>query len=842
MADLTWEERQEIMDISAMQSAKIMRPSWHGPSLHGAPPIHGTADTSLRSSMHGVSVHGKFSSKITAADKQRVLEELQKTVFLPWSKKYKTWWFFTVFAAIFSVFFETICVAFLPAGFPPSNSSSALIEYILVVVFLVDMIVSFNLAYYDEHQGIVIYDRNSIRKHYMRRMFWVDLIGIFPFYLIVLACAGQIHKNTHLSQFLALSRLSRLVRSYRVFKLFRILQYNSHVSFTGLTLIRNFSFAIVWSHMAACAMYFIARQFDFSDHTWLGSKLDVAFLSTFERYVVALYWSIVTFATVGYGDFSATNNVYEQIFSMIYILLNIIIQAWMIGSITLLIVKGDEKTGVFRDALHVLHQYSALNSFDKPFEKGLRTQLKLEFDNREIADEQVLRHFPSSVRRKVLRRLYLPSLMQTDLMKGVRQQFVDAFLATCKVEIFSPGEEIVQRGSIASDLYLLVAGSVKVLPWDTGRPENTKVFTRSGSIPDSNDGQSTQPAANGSIFETPMEAGDFVNEIGFFTESPQLETIRTVTVCKTLTMSRSAYKAIAEDHPGSISRILNNLLEKVQDLASEYEEMPGVKLTKPLETLQAGSVFDDNDDPSYHNDVRRSVAAVQTQNALSSVQDLVKTHMNKLKDDHTTRFLFAASRDDVATISLMCEHGFDPNTADYDSRTALMVASMKGNVLAVNKLLSCHANPNLTDMHGSSALLEATRCGHSEIVNVLIKHGADLCMSESKAASTLCQAVFDGDIVLLRRLLQAGVDVNASDYDKRSPAHIAAAEGNVAAMRILVEFGADLSLRDRWNNTIDDEAERSHSGPMASFLESLKQPIPPQSSQEDQRAEDGSQG
>jgi hypothetical protein len=99
-----------------------------------------------------------------------------------------------------------------------------------------------------------------------------------------------------------------------------------------------------------------------------------------------------------------------------------------------------------------------MHDFDDAFMKGLKSQLKLGFQNQEISDEQVLKPFPSSVRRKILRRLYLKPLLQTQLMKGVRQQFVDAFLASCRVEIFSAGESIVERGSILSDLFLLVGG------------------------------------------------------------------------------------------------------------------------------------------------------------------------------------------------------------------------------------------------------------------------------------------------------------------------------------------------------------------------------------------------
>ena len=204
------------------------------------------------------------------------------------------------------------------------------------------------------------------------------------------------------------------------------------------------------------------------------------------------------------------------------------------------------------------------------------------------------------------------------------------------------------------------------------------------------------------------------------------------------------------------------------------------------------------------------------------MQDLVQMHINKQKDDHTTRFLFAASRDDTTTISLMCGQGFDPDSADYDNRTALMVASMKGNTEAVIKLLEYQANPNRVDMHGSSALYEAAKNGHETTMDALLKHGAELCMDESQAASTLCQTVFDSDILTLRRLLRARIQINASDYDKRAAVHIAAAEGNVAALKVLVELGADLTLKDRWNNSIEDEAKAANAGPVLEYLKTLK--------------------
>ena len=182
-----------------------------------------------------------------------------------------------------------------------------------------------------------------------------------------------------------------------------------------------------------------------------------------------------------------------------------------------------------------------------------------------------------------------------------------------------------------------------------------------------------------------------------------------------------------------------------------------------------------------------------------------------------------SSPQDTSTISSMCEQGFNPDSSDYDQRTALMVAAMKGNVDVIKKLLEYHCDPNLKDVHGTTALMEATKNNHEEVCDVLLSHDADLALSESEAASTLCQAVFDGDTMMLRRLLKAKILVNAGDYDKRTAAHIAAAESNHLALQVLVENGVDLSLKDRWGNTAADEAKRVKAGKIIDYLISLEQ-------------------
>ena len=516
------------------------------------------------------------------------------------------------------------------------NPSFYVLENMLTILFTADIIVNFNLAVNKDE--IMLIEREQIAKEYCRGMLWVDVLGVLPFERIaVLSCAkfiGQSDGN-NINLMLAPLRLLQIVRFHRIKKFSHDLRYDARVSLLTFTLIRNFAVVVISCHCQACTMYFLAHLHNFDEGTWLGPIVHNS-ESVFERYITALYLSITTFCTVGYGDFSPAN-LEEKIAGSFFMVLNIAIAAWIIGSITLLILKGDETTREYRDSLEVLHQYGAMHNFDETLMNRLRQQLRLGFNNREVADEQVLKYFPSAVRRKILRRLYKDSLVNTRIMKGIRPQFVDAFLTSCTVEIFSPGEEIVEKGSILSDLFLLVGGIAE-------------------TVTTPNLGSHAECIGHG-LRASKLETGDFIGEIGFFTESPQIYSVISVTVCKTLTMSRQAYKILAQDHPGSAGKILQNLLVKVEN-ASMQTHLP-----RTLAELRLGSNYYTENKQTENTSVETQSACNFQNESLTALKDLVTMHMRRTQDDDTTRLLFAASRGDTRTISLMCEHGFDPNNA-----------------------------------------------------------------------------------------------------------------------------------------------------------------------------------
>ena len=154
----------------------------------------------------------------------------------PWTRAYRTWWVFTVCCALLTVFTETYAIAFLPAGLLPFNDASSIIEFTLIAIFAIDIVINFNLAYFDDSDECIT-DPKQIAKHYFHGMFWWDMVGVFPFYLVALAIAGELGEDSQTAQYLAILRLTKLVRTHRAKQMFDTLQYNQKISLFSLTLV-----------------------------------------------------------------------------------------------------------------------------------------------------------------------------------------------------------------------------------------------------------------------------------------------------------------------------------------------------------------------------------------------------------------------------------------------------------------------------------------------------------------------------------------------------------------------------------------------------------------------------
>lgn len=90
---------------------------------------------------------------------------------------------------------------------------------IIDFLFLIDILLIFNTAFYTEDMEIITH-RKTIAKKYIRGWFFIDSLAILPFELI-LGAAGDYNALVRVARFGRLYKLVKLTKLFRIIKVIK---------------------------------------------------------------------------------------------------------------------------------------------------------------------------------------------------------------------------------------------------------------------------------------------------------------------------------------------------------------------------------------------------------------------------------------------------------------------------------------------------------------------------------------------------------------------------------------------------------------------------------------------
>ena len=347
----------------------------------------------------------------------------------------------------------------------------------------------------------------------------------------------------------------------------------------------------------------------------------------------------------------------EQAFTSVLILLNVLLAAYIVGTITNIVVRQDEQTRENREQRSKLKAYVDKHPvLSKDLRDSMEEHLQSYLNEKTTTDESVLSIYPNAVRRKVLQAIYLSTLKASSLFKGATNQMLDVVLSFVKLETFNLGDEIVSVGDYVQEFYVVVEGRARV-------------------VERSNEGANVDPISSQLLFK-----GQMFGEASFFTESEsEAAVIASAAVCSVLVMTRAAWINISRDHPG-----LANLM--LQNLRQQCEERVAGELAK-LKISNVSKLTDAAYDKILRLKGRLSGRQLEVIKTAVSIRNRVRQQESRIKEAQIFEFLAAASRNDILTVKRMLEQGHRIKEHDYDKRTALHVASGQGDADMIRLLL-----------------------------------------------------------------------------------------------------------------------------------------------------------
>ncbi|CAL0334665.1 unnamed protein product [Lupinus luteus] len=212
---------------------------------------------------------------------------LRRYIISPFNPRYRAWEMLLVALVIYSAWICPFEFAFLP--YKPDTLF--IIDNIVNGFFAIDIMLTFFVAYLDSHSYLFVDDPKRI--------------------------SIRLEKDIRFSYFW--TRCTKLI---------------------AVTL-----FAV---HCAGCFNYLIADRYPDPKRTWIGAMYpNFKEVSLWDRYVTAIYWSIVTLTTTGYGDLHAENT-REMLFGISYMLFNLGLTSYIIGNMTNLVVHWTSHTRNFK--------------------------------------------------------------------------------------------------------------------------------------------------------------------------------------------------------------------------------------------------------------------------------------------------------------------------------------------------------------------------------------------------------------------------------------------------------------------------------------------------------------
>ena len=280
------------------------------------------------------------------------------------------------------------------------------------------------------------------RQHYFRTFFVFDLLGSIPWGVIcnrLLVPGG----GWMAIAFLSLFRLARVASFSRDFirtpsKFFILRRLGIFLLWIGLVV-----------HLIACG--------------WVAVGGVTPGQSPGHTYIRALYWSVTTLSTTGFGDITPKSEP-QMVYTMFAMIMGAGLYATVIANIASLITRADTARAAFDEKMERLHTLMKYKKMPDALQRRIFDYHQYLWESGLGHDhESLLKELSPALRRSVGLFLNHHILEQVPLLKGASTAILHRLINNLRTVVYTPGDVIIHHGETGSNMYLLNRGEVEVI-------------------------------------------------------------------------------------------------------------------------------------------------------------------------------------------------------------------------------------------------------------------------------------------------------------------------------------------------------------------------------------------
>jgi len=344
-----------------------------------------------------------------------------------------------------------------------------IVDYIVDVMFIIDIFINFRTTFVDCNDEVVS-DPCRVAVNYMKGWFMVDLLAAIPFELLIMI--GNTDQTTTLIGLLKTARLLRLVRVAR--KLDRYSEYG-----TALLMLLMFGFALV-AHWLACVWYAIGNFEQPHENslgwlTQLGESTNMPYNDSIldsgpdlqTKYLTALYFTLSSLTSVGFGNVSANTNA-EKIFTILIMFMGALMHAIIFGNVTAIIQRLYSGMAHYHATMRKVREFIRFYQIPSPLRQRLEDYSQYDYSYTNGIDmNEVLRNFPEGLQADICLHLNRQLLSSSQAFRNCSPGCLRALSLKLCTTHCPPGDYIIHNGDEISTLYWIGRGTVEIIQSDT---------------------------------------------------------------------------------------------------------------------------------------------------------------------------------------------------------------------------------------------------------------------------------------------------------------------------------------------------------------------------------------